>query len=714
MKLARHAATLATGALLAGVLSARAEGVPAETTGILPAARVLDCAAGELAFPEAAVADPSGAVFIVDKGHHRVVRTVPGQPGVSIVAGTGELGFSGDGGPATAARLALPEAIALDRRGNLYVADTFNSRIRKIDPEGRIVTFAGSADVGDGGPAEAAELSLLGSLTVHGDTLYIADTGHHRIRAVGLRRHDIHTVAGLENAGFSGDGGPASQAQLYRPEFVATDPKGNLYIADTFNNRIRRVDAATGRITSVAGNGEAGYNGDGIPAAGAALFSPEGMAFDRRGNLYIADMGNDRIRRVEVGTGIITTVAGTGEAGFNGDGRKGIETQLNYPISLEYDSKRQALLIADLFNHRIRRLDLRGGTVTTIAGMGAPGDEGDGGPATAARLYNPEGILLDLAGNLYIADHTNHRVRRVDVKSGRISTVAGSGLAGYSGDGGPALQARLFSPSRMAIWRSTLFVTDSASFVIRAVDLASGVIRSAVGGAAERGDGPAVEIRLAQPEGLALFEPYLYIADSGHHRVLRVSLETGWADMVLGTGRPGFTGDGGPARRAQVSLPKSAAVDGRGNLFVADLGNNRIRRLDRATGIVSTVLASGLDGLDSFDRGGKPEVAARSLLMDLEVTAAGELLIADVGNGRVRLFDPRTSRLHTVAGLASQVAGGEAPPLFPFGFHELKWVALDSAGDLLVTDTAQSQVLKLSLSHLKDSAQATAGGATEP
>lgn len=678
--------------LLAAWTLAGQAGPPPEAP---PAARVVDCAAGELAFPESAAAEPSGAVLIADKGHHRVVRAMPGRAGIEVVVGTGEMGFSGDGGPATAARLALPEAVVLDGQGNLYVADTFNSRIRRIDPRGRITTVAGTADVGDGGPAENAELSLLGSIAVHGDTLYITDTGHHRIRAVDLLRGRIRTVAGLEEPGFSGDGGPAVQARLYRPEFVAADAKGNLYIADTFNNRVRRVDAETGRIATLAGNGEAGYNGDGIPATSAALFSPEGMAVDRDGHLYIADMGNDRVRRVEAGTGIITTVAGTGEAGFNGDGRKGPETRLNFPLGLEYDAKRHVLLIADLFNHRIRRLDLETGLVTTVAGTGEPGAEGDGGPATAAQLYNPEGILLAPGGDLYVADHTNHRIRRVDAKSGIISTIAGSGASGFGGDGGPALQATLYSPSRLALWRSTLFVTETTNHVVRAVDLDKGTIRSAVGGHPAASEGPALEMRLALPSGLAVSGQDLYIADSGHHRVLRVSLQTGRAETVLGTGQPGLAGDSGPARQARVSLPKSVAVDGQGNLYVTDLGNNRIRRVDRATGAVSTVIESGPEG---FDRGGWGAVAARSFLMDLEVTPAGEILIADMGNGRVRRFDPRTGSLRTLAGQAGQVALGEPQPLFVLGFRELKWIALDTAGDLLVTDTAGHRVVKLPLS----------------
>jgi sugar lactone lactonase YvrE len=680
----RVAASLGATAIAAALLAASP-----------PTAPVLECGAGELLFPEAVAPEPAGTVLIADKGHHRVVRAMAGRAGVEVVAGSGELGFAGDGGLATAARLASPEGVVVDpERGDVYIADTFNSRVRRVDRAGRITTIAGSGDIGDGGPAPAADLSLLGSISVAGDSLYIADTGHHRVRAVDLRRGLIRTVAGTGEPGASGDGGPAMVARLYRPEFVAATAAGDLYIADTFNNRVRKVDHASGAIATIAGTGEAAFNGDGIPAVSAALFSPEGLAVDGEGRLYIADMGNDRIRRVDPESGTITTVAGTGDTGFNGDGRPGTETALNFPLSLAYSARRKALLIADLFNQRIRSLDLASGVVSTVAGTGEPGTAGDGGLAVAAQVHNPEGILVDGDDNLYIADHTNHRVRRVDGASGVITTVAGTGRAGWSGDGGPARRALLFSPSRLALWRTTLFVTETGNHLVRAIDLASGRIRSAVGGTPGRAAGPAAALRLAMPSGLALAGRDLYVADYGHHRVLRVALDTGQAATVAGTGHPGCDGDG-PARQLRLSLPKTLALAPGGGLYIADLGNNRIRRLDRAHGTVTTVIAPGLDG---FDRDGYPETAARSFLMDVEAAPGGRLLVADSGNGRVRLYDPARRELRTLVG-----SGGQEPlasPAIDLAVRELKWVALDGSGDLYVTDTAEHHVLKLPSSAL--------------
>lgn len=688
VRLPPAAALLAAVSLAGGLLAAPGEPPAGPSSAAAAPPRVEELAPGALAFPEDVAPVAGGGAYIADKGHHRVVLAQPGG-GWEVVAGSTDMGFAGDGGPATAAHLALPEAVAVDGQGNLYIADTFNSRVRRVDRAGRITTIVGTGDVGDGGPAERAELSLLGSLAVHRDTLYIADTGHHRVRAVDLRRNRIHTVAGVGDAGFSGDGGPAGEARLYRPEFVAVDDDGNLYIADTFNNRIRRVDAATGIIDTVAGNGEKGSSGDGGPAREASLFSPEGMAVDRDGHLYIADMGNDTVRRVDAESGRIDTVAGTGVAGFNGDHRSGRETALNFPLSLEYDRAGHALLIADLFNHRIRRLDLATDRVTTVAGTGEPGGAGDLGPATEAQLHNPEGILLSPSGDLFIADHTSNRVRRVDADSGVITTVAGSGEAGFGGDGGPATEARLFSPSRLALWGDQLYISETSNHVIRAVDLASGRIRSAVGGQVDRFSGPALELRLALPSGVAVYGGDLFVVDSGHHRVLRVSLETGAAETVIGNGKPGIAGDGGPARQAQLALPKAVAVDRLGNLYVSDLGNNRICRLDREAGTATTLVRSGLEG---FDRGGSPLVAARSFLFDVAAAGDRSVVIADGGNGRVRLYDPVSETLRTLVGFGAESAGGRQRQRF----HQLKRLAVAGAsGDLYVTDTGGHRVLRL-------------------
>ena len=306
-----------------------------------------------------------------------------------------------------------PYGVATDGAGNLYIADTFNARIRKVDSTGTITTVAGSGEPGfggDGGPATEASLVIpYGVATDGAGNLYIADTYNNRIRKVDSAG-TITTIVGSRERGFGGDGGPADRARLYHPHGVATDGAGNLYIADPGNERIRKVDSA-GVITTIAGDGTKGFSGDGGPAVEAQLNFPSGVAVDGAGNLYIADTGNRRIRKVDA-TGTITTVAGSGEPGFSGDGGPAVEAQLAFPTGVALDGAGN-LYIVDSVNHRIRKVD-SAGTITTVAGTGESGFSGDGGPASEAQLSRPFGVAVDGAGNLYIADTGNRRIRKVD------------------------------------------------------------------------------------------------------------------------------------------------------------------------------------------------------------------------------------------------------------------------------------------------------------
>jgi sugar lactone lactonase YvrE len=337
-------------------------------------------------------------------------------PAIKTVAGVGYLtmgaGFAGDGGLATSAQLNGPVNVAPDAAGNMFIADTNNNRIRKVTAAGVISTVAGT-----GAPA------------------------------------------------FGGDGGPAMSAQLRFPGGIAVDAAGNLYIADTFNHRIRKITAA-GVISTIAGNGTAGFGGDGGPATLAQLNDPHGIAVDSAGNLFVADAGNHRIREVTA-AGVISTVAGNGNSGFFGDGGPATLAQLNVPFNIALDAAGN-LFIADAFNHRIRKVTAAG-LISTVAGTGNPGFFGDGGPATSAYLFRPDGIAVDAAGNLYIADTFNHRIRKVTA-AGVISTFAGTGTAGFSGDGGPAPLAQFYYPIGIAADASgNLFVADWFNHRIREV-----------------------------------------------------------------------------------------------------------------------------------------------------------------------------------------------------------------------------------------------------
>ena len=328
----------------------------------------------------------------------------------------------------------------------IYFSDVGNSRIRRVDlTTGVITTVAGggTTDLGDGGPATEATFSSH-PMRVTGDragNLYVTDAHHARVRRIYTLTNTITTVAGCGTEGYSGDDGPAAHAQLASPHGSALDRHGNIYIADLKNDRIRRVDVATGIITTVAGTGEHGYSGDGSAAADAMLASPIAVTVNDDGDLYIADHRNSRIRKVDATTGIITTVAGTGEQGYSGDGGPGTQATIALPrdVALATDG---GLYIADGANNRIRRV-APDCTITTVAGTGRAEFSGDGGPAHKASLSMPYSIALDRAGNLYVVDTGNYRVRKIDATTGIITTVAGNGSYGFSGDGGPAVNATL-------------------------------------------------------------------------------------------------------------------------------------------------------------------------------------------------------------------------------------------------------------------------------
>lgn len=334
--------------------------------------------------------DPLGNLFIAEANAGRIRKVTPsGQ--MSIVAGTGTWGFGGDGGPATAAKLCLPEGVAADRAGNLYIADFCNNRIRRLDAAtGTISTFAGTGeegDGGDGGPASAAQLRRPEALAMDtgGTALLVADTGNSRIRRIGLETGLISTVAGTGTDGSSGDGGPATSAQLQRPAGIAAHPDGGFVIADTLNHSVRRVDA-TGRITLVAGNGTRHYGMDGVAATDTNLFAPEGVAVAPDGTVFIGDTRASRVRWVDAG-GTIHAIAGTYYPHWNGDG-PGWRSQLSQVSSVAVAPNGDAY-VSDTFSSMIRRVRAGDGWAERVAGNGQYGTSGEGGPATAARPRRP-------------------------------------------------------------------------------------------------------------------------------------------------------------------------------------------------------------------------------------------------------------------------------------------------------------------------------------
>ena len=343
---------------------------------------------------------------------------------INTVAGTGAWGYAGDGGPAIFAELYGPSAVAADDSGNFYIADMVNDRVRKVSNTGIITTIAGNGYnagstggySGDGGEATAAELYFPSSIVIDAaHNLYFTDAGNDCIRKV-TPAGIISTFAGIDSGGYSGDGGPASAAKLFYPEGLAMDKNGNMYVADCFNNRIRKIDTA-GIISTVAGNGfgsgsfSGGYGGDGGPADSAQLHWPLAIALSPSGVLYIADMNNNCIRKVDT-TGIITTIAGNDTlAGYNGDGILADSAELIAPDGIVLDTMGN-IYIADAGNDRIRVIG-PDNIITTFAGDGIGGYTGDGGSCSDAEIFSPAGIIFDYMGNMYVADQANYVIRLI-------------------------------------------------------------------------------------------------------------------------------------------------------------------------------------------------------------------------------------------------------------------------------------------------------------
>jgi sugar lactone lactonase YvrE len=346
---------------------------------------------------------------------------------ISTVAGNGVLGFSGDGGQATSAEFRYPLQVAFDASGNTYIADPNNNVVHKIEKSTGIINIiAGNGYLagtsggysGDGGQATDAELYWPTgiALDLHGN-IYITDYNNNRVREVNISTGVINTIAGIGTFGFSGDGGQATSAELYEPYALAFDTSGNMYISDEANNRIRKVTMFTGIISTIAGNGNQSYSGDGGQATTAELAYPAGITLDDSGNVFIADCFNNRIRKITERTGVINTIAGNGTAAFSGDGGQAIASELNNPVDVKLDASGN-IYVSDRYNNRIREVTLSTSIINTIAGNGITGYTGDGGQATAAELNNPGGLEFDASGNIYFADELNSVVRKISLPSG--------------------------------------------------------------------------------------------------------------------------------------------------------------------------------------------------------------------------------------------------------------------------------------------------------
>ena len=657
----------------------------------------------EISLVDGIATDKQGNIFISIR-EHNIISRIDTSGTMTQFAGSGESGYAGDGGPAINARLRTPAGLTFDSKGNLYIADRENHRVRKVDTKGNITTVVGNGMAGfsgDGGPAVEASLNLPSGLVVDDKgNLFVSDRSNDRIRVVD-KNGIIRTYAGSGVAGYGGDAGPALRAQLDKPFGLALDKKGNLYIADRNNNRVRRV-TPEGIMTTVAGDGGFFFMGDNGPAYRASVAGPTGVVVDKDGNLYIADRNNNRIRIVDP-LGMIRTVVGTGQQDYNGDSEVARETNLYLPFGLALDKKGN-LLVIDRSHYRIRRIDPKAGKVETVAGNGKKQFGGDNGPAAGAVLNFPHGMDMDKDDNLIFSDKGHYRIRKI-APDGIIQTIAGNGLRGNVGDGVPALEANLYGVSTIVLNpKGEIFMVSPSGFVsiIRRIDT-KGIIHDYLQTADKRYLDAIEKSKhkgLVQTGEVAIITQFsdivfdhkgnLYVSDRLNHQIRKIDPK-GNIVNIGGTGDSDYYGDGGPAIQAAFADPNALAVDKGGNLYIAGSANNRIRKID-TKGIVTTVAGNGTHE-DSGDGGSALKAGIRSM-DDIEFSPDGELHILGTNTHKVRKIT-KDGKIVTVVGKGYAGFFGDGGPATKAMLKNPSAITFDRKGNMFIADMGSNRIRKV-------------------
>lgn len=681
----------------------------------------------------------------------QTVQFVPAMTNVT----SGSSGFAGDTGLASAAKLTHPDDVAFDKSGNMYIADSGNNAIRRVDTvTGIITTVAGTGSstvgyTGDSGAATSATLNNPTGVAVDSlGNIYIADTGNNVIREV--KSGIISTIAGSTagTSGSTGNGGLATAALLNFPTALAIDSSNDVYIADAHNSMVRKITASTGIISRYAGTGLGGDGASGGAASLTAMNNCYGIALDASGNLYISDTKNYIIRMVNLSTQVMTTVAGiAGSAGtvgqVNGNGAQAMSAKLVYAQRLTID-KLGNLLIDDTNAEQLRSYNPTTGVITAVAGTGVAGSAT--GAAINGQLNGPLGVAVDAANNIYIADASNNVVREVNasaVSPYAAANVAATGATqsfyamlsqtatvqsyqtqagfadfttgtitgctiGASSNAGticaaPIVFAPLFPGTRMA---PLTIVAGSTPYTLGlsgvgnapAIAFTPGTITTAAGNGTPGYLGDTASPSLAeldQPSNAIVDDAgTIYIADTANNVVREIS--GGIITTIAGSGASGSAGDGGAATSAQLSGPTALALDSAGDLFIADTGNSRIREIAAQTGIISTVAGSATSG---FAGDGSAATSAELLSpAGVAVDLSGNLYIADTGNSRIRMVSATTKTITTIAGTASAGYAGDGSSATSAELNGPQGLALDFNGNLYIADTLNNSARKIALS----------------
>ena len=617
-------------------------------------------------WPLGIVRRADGDLIVADYKAHRLWR-IDKDGMLHTFAGDGIPGNSGDNELAINARINGPHDLAQDNDGNLYFSDLHNYCYRRIDYQTGILTrIAGTSDLGRGGTGEnalKAEMDTTSGIAIdHQNNIYLSGEWDNNIRVIDNKTGNISIFAGQEArhyysekglsrpysgrikgitfswelglglGGYHGDGGSALKAGFLHPEHLAFDSKGNLYVCDNSNNRIRKINFKTGIITTIFGTGEFSSNGDGGHPNKASLLCPDSLYIDHNDNLYVGEKNGFRIRKVDLKKNTVSTLVGTGLPGWGEENKHATETNCNSPESGIWADPAGTVLWSDS-SGRVRKRDGQTGIVATVLGGTHIGDNG---PSSKAFLRGPSGIAICPQGQIYFADTWNQRIRKIDPVTATIETIAGNGSRSFGGDNGPAKEASLGSPHDISLnSKGIAIVADTRNGRIRSIDK-DNVITTIAGTAfkADIGDG-----------GLS-FAASLYHVQSVTHgptddiyigdaigKIRKIDITNNIISTIGGSGIQGYSGDGEISTKAKIGCPSSIVVDNNNNVYFTDSAFHVIRKIDK-DGIIHTLVGTGIPGF-SVDR----TLANKARIAEprgLAVSKKGQLFFSDSGNNKIR------------------------------------------------------------------------------